>query len=103
MASEIDFRLPDNLTIANVQQLHEELEALVSEKDCEKITLEAEGIQRADTAGLQLLLAFVNTAKEGHIGLAWNKPSAKLCSAASVLGLESALGLNSTAALGMAS
>ncbi len=95
MASKVDFNLPENLTISKVQQLHEEMEVLLGKKDCDKVVLKANKVQRADTAGLQLLLAFVNATKEGHIDLNWSKPSDNLCEAARVLGLDTALGLAS--------
>lgn len=94
MAATIDFHLPENLTIANVQGLHEQLEALVGEKDFDKVVLQAEYVQRADTAGIQLLLAFVHATKERQIEIDWDQPSEKLCSAAKVLGLDSVLGLH---------
>lgn len=93
MASTIDVHLPENLTIANVHGLHEQLEAIVGEKDYDRVVLQAEDVQRADTAGLQLLTAFVHAAKERQLNLDWDKPSDKLCSAASLLGLDGALGI----------
>lgn len=94
VGTSVDFKLPENLTIANVHGLHEELEALVSTKGNDHINLQASAVSRADTAGVQLLLAFVNSAKEHKIELAWQDPSEKLLTAASVLGLQSALGIH---------
>ncbi|MFL0799180.1 MAG: STAS domain-containing protein [Agarilytica sp.] len=94
MGTCVDFQLPDNLTIANVHGLHEQLEALVEEEENDKIVIQAGGVTRADTAGIQLLLAFVNSAKEHQISLDWDHPSDKLLTAASVLGLENALGMH---------
>ena len=95
MASKFDFKLPENLTISNVNSLHEDMENILGKQDCDKVVLKADKVQRADTAGLQLVLAFVKAANEGHIELVWNKPSKKLCEAAAVLGLSSALGIAS--------
>ena len=95
MASTLDFKLPENLTIANVQHLHEVLEDIIDRKECDSIVLQAESVERADTAGLQLMLAFVNASKNEHLTLSWKSPSEKLCSAASMLGLEEALGIAS--------
>ncbi|WP_086932495.1 STAS domain-containing protein [Agarilytica rhodophyticola] len=94
MASEVNFQLPENLTIASVQGLHEQLEALVDQQDHDKIIVQANNVQRADTAGLQLLLAFVNSTKDRQIKLDWNQPSEKFVSAAHLLGLEGALGIH---------
>ena len=94
MASTVDFRLPESLTIANVHGLHEELEALVNKSECDKVVILGNDVQRADTAGLQLLLAFINATKERQINIDWDSPSEKLCSAAHLLGLDSALGIH---------
>lgn len=94
MADSVNFQLPENLTVANVHGLHEELEALVDQHDHDHIVLLADSVMRADTAGIQLLLAFVRSAKERQIALDWNNPSDKLIAAATVLGLDDALGLH---------
>lgn len=94
MADSVSFQLPENLTVANVHLLHEELEALVGRHDHDNIVLLADSVSRADTAGIQLLVAFVRSAKERQIKLDWNNPSDKLIAAATVLGLDTALGLH---------
>lgn len=94
MSSEVSFQLPENLTIASVQGLHEQLETLVDQHDHDKIIIQASAVKRADTAGLQLLLAFVNTTKDRQIKLDWNTPSEKLLAAAELLGLEGDLGIH---------
>lgn len=94
MGASVNFQLPENLTIANVHGLHEQLEALVGQDDQDNIVIQANAVTRADTAGIQLLLAFVNSAKEHQISLDWKDPSEKLISAANVLGLENALGIH---------
>lgn len=92
--STVDFKLPENLTIANVHGLHEEFETLVDTKDCDKVILRADGVTRADTAGLQLLVAFVHATKERQIQVDWDRPSEKLCSAAGLLGVGDTLGIH---------
>ncbi|WNO07917.1 STAS domain-containing protein [Teredinibacter sp. KSP-S5-2] len=92
--STVDFKLPENLTIANVHGLHEEFESLVDTKDCDKVILRGDGVTRADTAGLQLLVAFVHATKERQIQVDWDSPSEKLCSAAGLLGVGDALGIH---------
>ena len=92
--STIDFHLPENLTIANIHGLHEEFESIIEQKNCDKIVLQAADVERADTAGIQLLVAFVNASKERKITVGWDNPSEKLCNASGLLGLDGALGLH---------
>ncbi len=94
VATSVNFQLPENLTIASVQGLHEQLEALVDQPDHDKVCVKADSVARADTAGVQLLLAFTQSLKERQIEWFWDAPSEKLVSAATVLGLDEALGLH---------
>lgn len=88
-------QLPANLTIANVQGLHEKLENLMHDENSDQIVLTSSKVERADTAGVQLLLAFVLAAKERSIKVEWQKPTEPLVTAAQILGIESELGLAS--------
>ena len=94
MGATVSFNLPQNLTIANVHGLHEEFEALVDKQDCDAVVLKAEDVQRADTAGLQLLLAFMQATRERQITVTWDHPSVSLCNAADLLGLGNAIGIH---------
>jgi len=94
MTTSVDFNLPENLTIANIQGLHEALEALVERRDCDTVILRGEKVQRADTAGLQLLVAFVNASRERQIKISWDHPSEKLCGVAELLGVEKMIGIH---------
>jgi len=94
VTTAIEFQLPENLTIAYVQGLHEKLEVIINDSDHDKVVLQGKDVSRADTAGVQLLLAFVNSAKERQVELYWEHPSEKLLAAASVLGLQKALGIH---------
>lgn len=91
MGTSVDFRLPQHLTLSNVQALHEKLNALVQDNQYDDIVLCGSEVSRADTAGIQLLAAFVQSAKERQINLDWQEPSDKLINAASVLGAIGAL------------
>lgn len=93
MASKFDFRLPEQLTIVNVNSLCDALHELISKQNYDKLVIKADQVQRADTAGLQLMLSFVFAAREQHIDLIWSKPSKKLQEAAAILGLQQALGI----------
>ncbi|PCK06343.1 MAG: hypothetical protein COA42_17325 [Alteromonadaceae bacterium] len=94
MTSTVDFHLPENLTIVNVQGLHDQLEALADEPGCDTVVLQGHDVARADTAGIQLLLAFVLSLKERDMKVDWNEPSDKLCATADILGVGGALGIH---------
>jgi len=94
MTSQIDFRLPENLTIATINHLHEQFESLVDTKGCDAVVLQGDAVARADTAGIQLLAAFIQASRERKIAITWDHPSAKLCSAAELLGLDKTIGIH---------
>ncbi|MEY4590317.1 MAG: hypothetical protein RL497_2393 [Pseudomonadota bacterium] len=94
MAQSLTFELPEQLTVGYVQSIHEQLETLVDDKQNDHIVLQAAGVARADTAGIQLLYALVLAAKERQIALTWDKPSEKLRTAAQILGMASHLGIH---------
>ncbi len=94
MSNCVDLELPEQLTVANVQNLHEKLEAIVDDKKNDAILVNASSVTRADTAGLQLLYAMVVAAKERQITLQWKTPSDVLLNAAGTLGLTQHLGIN---------
>ncbi len=93
-AKSIELQLPENLTIAHVNNLHEQMESLINQTDHDAIAIQAEAVTRADTAGIQLLFAFSKAAKEHSIALTWKKPSEVLVNAAKTLGIDSALGFS---------
>lgn len=63
-----------------------------------QVVLEADSIEKADTAALQLLSAFVNDAKAKGLAVQWRQPSAVLLRSAELLGLTEFLGLSELAA-----
>src|SRR3546814_18685354 len=82
--------LGPELRIGTVQALHASLrEALASGED---ITLDATAVQSADTAGLQLLYAFVRDSKQRGRSVTWREPNAVLSRDACLRYLKSALG-----------
>lgn len=95
MSNLVEIELPENLTVANIHPIHERFEEAVDDKDHDSILIKAASVTRADTAGVQLLHAFVVAAKERNIELDWNKPSEKLCSVVNILGMEKSLGFGS--------
>ena len=88
MTSHAEIALPQNLTIAGLQALHDEMEALIDQKECESISLKGADVSRVDTAGMQLLLAFFQAAKERNLPIKWDGRSDKITSAAELLGLD---------------
>lgn len=89
----VEVRLPANLTANNVHFIHKQLDALVERCIHERIVIHADGVARADSAGLQILKAFVLAAQQRHISVEWDQPSARLRTAAEILGMNAALGL----------
>lgn len=91
MPHTIEFNLPENLTVAHVQALHEQLEALVDDQANDHILVHASGVKRVDTAGLQLLLVAKKAASERRITWVWDAPSDVLVNGAMLLGMKSKL------------
>lgn len=83
--------LADNLTIATVESLHEELESALTEGV--DIVFDGSHVQRCDTAGLQTLLAFKLELDKHRHSLSWKDASETLTQVATLLGLETMLGL----------
>ena len=94
MAQRLEYKLPDSLTITHAHTLHDELEALIEKNQADELVLHAADVSRADTAGLQLMLALVKSSKERQMAVIWDHPSQKLLDAAKILGIQSALNLN---------
>ena len=93
-AKSIELQLPENLTIAHVNNLHEQMESLINQQDHDAISVQADAVSRIDTAGVQLLFAFSKSAKEHSISLTWKSPSETLVGAAKTLGLDTSIGFN---------
>lgn len=92
--SAIEMKLPENLTVAHAHALHDEFEELLNKKNIDQLVVHAAGVNRADTAGLQLMLAVVQATNERQISLSWDKPSENLIQVAVTLGIRDALGLH---------
>lgn len=83
--------LPANLTIATAEALHEKMEPLLI--DDQDIAINGGEVERVDTAGLQLLLAFKNALVKRNMNFTWNTPSSHLVEAATQIGLQQLLAL----------
>lgn len=91
MSKPVVVELPSNLTIATADALHEQLEPLLN--GGEDVVLNASSVQRADTAGLQTLLAFARAMEARSAVMTWSAPSKILVDAAEQLGLKQFLSL----------
>ena len=91
MSQTVQLELPEHLTVAHVQALHEQLEALVDDQTNDGIIANAKDVKRVDTAGLQVLLVAREAAKERQISWQWDQPSEVLVGGARLLGMQSKL------------
>ena len=83
--------LGNALDIAHVEELKIRLEAALTKEP--KVVMVADKVQRADTAGLQLVCAFLLKADTQGIKVSWQKPSAAILRTGRLLGTLSALRL----------
>lgn len=82
--------LPADLRIADLGAVQSNLKSLFASVE---VALDASGVERVDTAALQLLVAFRREAKARGMAPAWRNVSTVLREAASLLGLTNALEL----------
>ncbi|PKM15409.1 MAG: anti-anti-sigma factor [Gammaproteobacteria bacterium HGW-Gammaproteobacteria-2] len=80
------------LRIGNANALQAMLREALASGD--EIILDATDVRSADSAGLQLLYAFVRDSKARGITVSWQMSETILCRDAGLLGLDKALGLN---------
>ena len=91
MAGPVIVDLPERLTIATAESLHEQLEPLLN--GGQDVVLNGAEVTRADTAGLQTLYAFSCALSNHGISLSWSSPSSSIVDAAELLGLRQLLAL----------
>lgn len=94
MSKATEFQLPESLTITQAENLHDQFEHLIDEATCDQLIVHGANVSRTDTAGMQLLLALLEAAREKQINFVWDKPSDKLIAGAEILGLKQSLGLH---------
>ena len=82
--------LASECTVAEADALKSELARRLDES--ETVTVDVTALQRIDTAGLQLLAAFVRDRRTAGRTIAWRGRAAALEAAAGLLGLDSMLG-----------
>ena len=83
--------LAADCTVAQADTLKSELERRLQEPA--PVTLDVGALQRIDTAGLQLLAAFVRDRRTAGRAVTWRGEAASLTTAASLLGLSDMLEL----------
>ena len=92
MAEPIIVDLPESLTIATAEALHEQLEPHAAGST--DVVLNPAAVTRADTAGLQLIYVFITSLKNHGANCSWASTPAVIVDAAEQLGLKTHLQLN---------
>lgn len=92
MATRTSFSCGTSLDINSVHDLQKRLAKSLSKAST--IELKADQVDKADTAGLQLLLSVSRQVSHQGGQLIWKKPTKKLIDSAQLLGLATELGLN---------
>ncbi|HEX6993044.1 MAG TPA: STAS domain-containing protein [Gammaproteobacteria bacterium] len=80
----IEHRLPEQIDIRRIAELHRALAALIASAD-DDVALDAAGVARIDTAGVQLLAAAMRSAGSPRVVL--TDPSPCVAEAFEALGL----------------
>ena len=92
MATKTSFSCGDALDIAHATALHSRLQKSLQKSST--IELKADGVERVDTAGLQLMVSLNSEVQRCGGELIWKNPSKPLLAAARSLGLDHTLGLH---------
>lgn len=94
-AAEQEVRLGESLTIAQIRGIYEELKRVLQTAGAgATLRLDATAVESVDTAGTQLLVAFVRAAQAQGMVVRWRQGVAPaLSECARRLGLHEALGL----------
>lgn len=92
MSEKTTVSLGTALDIMHSASLKERLTSALSKKP--HIVLISDKVERADTAGLQLIYAFKQEIEQQNKQMSWQKPSDILIEASRLLGLDQHLGLS---------
>ncbi len=95
----MNFALPEEITIKSVQALKDNLCELLDESKNKAIAIDASQLQRIDSLGYQLLLAFHQAATVGERTIEWSEPSGALLECNRLLGNGDTLFTNQPAAI----
>ncbi len=91
MTETSTFDLPATMTISSVEALHEAMEPIVLQ-GCD-VVVNGQAVEKIDTAGLQLVLAFKTAMTRQNVNFSWSACSDLLRESAQQLGLSQALTL----------
>ncbi len=80
-----DIDLGDNLSIAQLADLYPRLLASIAE--AQAVNLDLSGIERVDTAAIQMLYSFQRDAFAQGLVIIWSNPSKVFCDAVDILGI----------------
>ena len=92
MSTKTTLSLGKLLDVSQAEALYKKMAASLDKASV--IQLNADKVERADVAGLQLVLALSNEAQTRGGKILWHKPSTVLTDMATSLGLHQALGLS---------
>lgn len=87
MSDIFEIELPEQFTIATVMSISEKMfESFKS--GAKEVSIKANNVARADTAALQLLQSFAQTAKKEHMSFNINDPTDSFIRSIEIIGLK---------------
>ena len=89
-ASVTTIDIPPEVSIRTLESVFPLLDKALLQSE---IKLNGQAINKADTAGLQLIASFLKSTESKNIQATWVSPSVSLCNTARILGLVKALKL----------
>lgn len=95
-ADEAHVKLTASCTIRDCAALKADLSAVLAMPA--PVSIDVSALERIDTAGMQLLCAFVRDRQQRELAVTWSGMSAALTEAARLLGVDRVLGIRETAA-----
>ena len=91
MAKKTTITLGEALDIAHASKLKERLAGCLAKNL--PVSVSAEKVEKADTAGLQIMCCFIKEVEQMGNSVTWQKPNDSIYTIAQLLGLTSALRL----------
>lgn len=85
MTQKTTLTLPERLDITQADSIRDRMEKALA-KQASKIEMKADKVERADSAGIQLLLSFIAAARDANMEMILLKPSDELLAAVELLG-----------------
>jgi len=93
MSDKASFACGSDLNIQSASKLKARLEKTL-EKQVKTYTLNASKVEKVDTAGLQLLIAFVEEAMSQGSEIQWQKPNDVFLNSTKLLGMQQQLNIS---------